>query len=117
MGTGGLAERAARADPSRAALTPHSARLPGIDRAIEQTAAVFHTPVTVGWSAGDSHYASGVPLVNDVGTLLAVFDPLPRSGPCPAFLVDAGVPLLFPDAERQQRFARSKATARPGADG
>ncbi|MET8420673.1 competence protein CoiA family protein [Streptomyces sp. NPDC005098] len=112
-----FAEWAARADPSRAALARHSARLPGIDRAIEQTAAMFHTSVSVGWSAGDSRYASGVPLVNEVGTLLAVFDPLPLSGPCPAFLVDVGVPLLFPDAERQQRFERYKATARPGAGG
>ncbi|WP_330249163.1 MULTISPECIES: hypothetical protein [unclassified Streptomyces] len=97
-----FAEWAARADPSRAALTRRSARLPGIDRAIEQTAAMFHTSVSVGWGAGDSRYASGVPLVNEVGTLLAVFDPLPRTGPCLAFLVDVGVPLLFPHAERQQ---------------
>ena len=61
------------------------------------------------WRAGDNRYASGVPLVNEVGALLAVFDPLPRSGPCPTFLVDVGVPLLFSDAKRQQRFERYKA--------
>ncbi|MEU6370859.1 hypothetical protein ABZ876_35370 [Streptomyces sp. NPDC046931] len=84
-----LAERTARSDPDRAALARHSARLPGIERAIAQAADMFRTRVTVGWSVGDSRYASGVPLVNDHGTLLAVFDPLPLAGPCPDFLTSS----------------------------
>lgn len=105
-----LAERTARSDPDRAALARHSARLPGIERAIAQAAAKFLTRVTVGWSVGDSRYSSGIPLVNDRGTLLAVFDPLPLAGPCPDFLLDVGLPILFPTEERRERFEEHRAT-------
>ncbi|MEU5476788.1 competence protein CoiA family protein [Streptomyces mirabilis] len=105
-----LAERTARADPDRAALARHSARLPGIERAIAQAADMFLTRVTVGWSVGDSRYSSGVPLVNDRGTLLAVFDPLPLAGPCPDFLLDVGLPMLFLTDERRERFEEHQAT-------
>ncbi|MFI8930628.1 competence protein CoiA family protein [Streptomyces sp. NPDC053474] len=98
------AELMARKDPNRAALSRHSVRLPGLEAAIAQLTDLYRTRVSVGWSVGDSRYSSGVPLVNDRGILLAVFDPLPRSGPCPAFLLDVGVPLLFPTEERRERF-------------
>ncbi|WP_176710342.1 hypothetical protein [Streptomyces sp. Wb2n-11] len=106
-----FAERTARADPDRAALARHSARLPGIEQAIAQAAVMYRTRVTVGWSVGDSRYSSGVPLVNDGGTLLAVFDPLPLVGPCPNFLLDVGLPMLFPTEERRQRFEEHRATS------
>lgn len=106
-----FAERTARADPDRAALARHSARLPGIEQAIAQAADMYLTRVTVGWSVGDSRYSSGVPLVNDDGTLLAVFDPLPLVGPCPGFLLDVGLPMLFPTEERRQRFEEHRATS------
>ncbi|WRZ96427.1 competence protein CoiA family protein (plasmid) [Streptomyces sp. NBC_01007] len=98
------AELMARTDPDRAALARHSARLPGIERAIAQLADLYRTRVTVGWSVGDSRYSCGVPLINDHGALLGVFDPLPQSDPCPVFLLDVGVPLLFPTEERHERF-------------
>lgn len=108
-----VAERTARADPEREALARHSARLPGIDRAIAQVAArqPGRTRVTVGWSVGDSRYACGVPLVNEHGALLGVFDPLPQAGPCPAFLLDVDLPLLFPTDERRERFEQYMATS------
>ncbi|MFD9496871.1 competence protein CoiA family protein [Streptomyces sp. NPDC060005] len=105
-----LAERMARSDPDRAALARHSARLPGIERAIAHTAAMFLTRVTIGWSVGDSRYSSGVPLVNESGTLLAVFDPLPLAGACPDFLLDVGLPMIFPSEERRERFYEHRAT-------
>ncbi|NEC33802.1 competence protein CoiA family protein [Streptomyces rubrogriseus] len=106
-----LAERTARTDPDRGALARHSARLPGIDQAIAQVAARYlgRIRVTVGWSVGDSRYASGVPLVNERGALLAIFDPLPQAGPCPAFLTDVDLPLLFPTKERRERFEQYRA--------
>lgn len=109
-----LAERTARTDPDREALARHSARLPGIDQAIVQVAArhLGRMHVTVGWSVGDSRYACGVPLVNEHGTLLAVFDPLPQAGPCPAFLLDVDLPLLFPTEERRERFEQYRAASK-----
>ncbi|WP_328503638.1 hypothetical protein OG828_37005 [Streptomyces sp. NBC_00457] len=106
-----LAERRARTDPDRGALAWHSARLPGIDQAIAQVAARYlgRMRVTVGWSVGDSRYACGVPLVNENGTLLGVFDPLPQAGPCPAFLLDVDLPLLFPTEERREHFEQYRA--------
>ncbi|MGA5207951.1 hypothetical protein [Streptomyces variegatus] len=108
-----VAERTARSDPDREALARHSGQLPGIDQAIAQVAARYlsHRPVTVGWSVGDSRYACGVPLVSEAGTLLAVFDPLPQSGPCPAFLLDVDLPLLFPTEVRRQRFEQYRAAS------
>ncbi|MEU6601994.1 hypothetical protein [Streptomyces flaveolus] len=105
-----LAERTARSDPDRAALARYSARLPGIERAIAQTADTFRTRVTVGWSVGDSRYSSGVPLVNDRGTLLAIFDRLPLASPCPDFLLDVGLPMLFPTEERRERIEEHRTT-------
>ncbi|MCX4597205.1 competence protein CoiA family protein [Streptomyces sp. NBC_01549] len=104
-----VAELMARTDPDRAALARHSARLPGIERAIAQLADLYRTRVTVGWSVGDSRYSCGVPLVNDSGGLLAVFDPLPQSGPCPAFLLDVGLSLFFHTEERRERFEQYRA--------
>ncbi|MFC9634574.1 hypothetical protein ACFTY8_36285 [Streptomyces mirabilis] len=103
------AELMARTDPDRAALARYSARLPGIERAIAQLADLYRTRVIVGWSVGDSRYSCGVPLVNDRGGLLAVFDPLPQSGPCPAFLSEVGLPLFFPTEERRERFEQYRA--------
>ncbi|MEN2424364.1 competence protein CoiA family protein [Streptomyces rimosus] len=100
------AELMARTDPDRAALARHSSRLPGMERVIAQLADLFRTRVTVGWSVGDSRYSCGVPLVNDHGALLAVFDPLPQCDPCPAFLLDVGILLFFPTEERRERFER-----------
>ncbi|MFJ8770262.1 competence protein CoiA family protein [Streptomyces clavifer] len=106
-----LAEQSARSDPDRAALARHSARLPGIERAIAQATDRFLSRVTVGWSVGDSRYSSGVPLVNDRGTLLAVFDPLPLAGTCPDFLLDVGLPMLFPTEERRECFEEHRVTS------
>ncbi|MFD6326800.1 competence protein CoiA family protein [Streptomyces sp. NPDC058442] len=108
-----FAERTARADPDREALARHSARLPGIEQAIAQVAARYlgRIRVIVGWSVGDSRYACGVPLVNEHGSLLAVFDPLPQPGPCPAFLLDVDLPLIFPTEERRERFAQYRAVS------
>ncbi|MFH8804528.1 hypothetical protein ACH4F6_34025 [Streptomyces sp. NPDC017936] len=98
-------ERAAAADPSRAALARHSRRLPGIEEAMAGLRRERGTDVTVGRSVGDSRYSGGVPLVDaESGTLLPIFDPLPRSGRCPGFLLDVGLPLLLPTEERRERF-------------
>lgn len=47
------AELVARTDHTRGALVRHSARLPGLERAIGQVADMYKTQVTVGWSVGD----------------------------------------------------------------
>ncbi|MEV5605694.1 hypothetical protein AB0L33_30075 [Streptomyces sp. NPDC052299] len=67
--------------------------------------------MTVGWSVGDSRYSSGVPLVNERGALLAIFDPLPLTGPCPDFLLDVGLPMLFLTEKRRERFEEHRATS------
>ncbi|MFB7287794.1 competence protein CoiA family protein [Actinacidiphila glaucinigra] len=103
-----LAEGAARSDLTRGALARHSAGLPGIGEAIAQLADFHGARVTVGWSVGDSRYASGVPLVDDDGTLLAVYDPLPRPASYSTYLEDVGVPILFPTEERRMDFERSR---------
>ncbi|MFF2254592.1 hypothetical protein [Streptomyces sp. NPDC058142] len=105
------AELIARTDPDRAALARHSARLPGFENAIAQVVDLYRTPVIVGWSVGDRRYSCGVPLVNDRGVLLAVFDPLPQPGPCPAFLLDVGLPLYFPTEEQRERFEQYRAVS------
>ncbi|WP_310728271.1 competence protein CoiA family protein [Streptomyces sp. N2A] len=96
-------ELAARADHTRLALVRHSARLPGIQRAIARLAQEHRVAVGIGWSVGDSRYACGVPLVSTDGTLLGVFDPLPAASGC-AFLRDVGARLLFPAKDRRARF-------------
>ncbi|MFJ2627650.1 hypothetical protein ACIO6T_30690 [Streptomyces sp. NPDC087532] len=53
---------------------------------------------------GNSRYASGVPLVDDDGTLLSVSDPLPTHSTACVFLRDVGACLIFPAEERRARF-------------
>ncbi|MGW7362435.1 hypothetical protein ACWGI8_03180 [Streptomyces sp. NPDC054841] len=60
--------------------------------------------MAIGWSVGDTRYAGGVPLVDDDGTLLGVFDPLPTHSTACTFLRDVGVRLIFPSKERRARF-------------
>ncbi|MFB6984647.1 competence protein CoiA family protein [Streptomyces sp. NPDC056297] len=97
-------ELIARTDPTRPALARHSATLPGIQRAIARLTQEHWVPVSVGCSVGDSRYASGVPLVDDDGTLLGVFDPLPAHSTACVFLRDVGARLIFPAEERRARF-------------
>ncbi|MEU5099769.1 hypothetical protein [Streptomyces sp. NPDC020996] len=54
--------------------------------------------------------APAVAHVNDRGALLAAFDPLPLASPCPDFLLDVGLPTLFPTEERCERFEEHRAT-------
>lgn len=98
------AEQAARSDLSRAKLARHSAQLPGVEQAIAQLVDRYRTLVMVGWSVGEHRYSGGVPLVTEQGALLAVFDPIPQRVPCPAFLLDVSVPMLFLTDERKERF-------------
>ncbi|MEU0398236.1 hypothetical protein ABZ208_36895 [Streptomyces sp. NPDC006208] len=100
-------ELIARADHTRLALARHSGRLPGIQRAIVRLAQEHRVPVVIGRSVGDPRYAGGVPLVDDDGTLLGVFDPLPTHSASCTFLRDVGVRLIFPTKERRAQPAEA----------
>ncbi|MFE7268196.1 competence protein CoiA family protein [Streptomyces sp. NPDC057592] len=97
----------ARTDHTRVSLSLHSARLPGIQQAMVGLAEIHGTPVSVGWNVGNERYACGVPLVDEEGSLLGVYDPLPpHPWSCAlSFLRDVGALLVFPTEDRRARFA------------
>ncbi|MGC3002983.1 competence protein CoiA [Streptomyces sp. G35A] len=68
----------------------------GLDQALAKLAKGHGITATVGFSTGDPRYAGGVPLVDERGVPVAVFDPDPRRVRGDAFLLLAGLLLVFP---------------------
>lgn len=70
----------------------------------------------MGFSTGDLRYAGGVPLVDEHGVPAAVFNPDPERVRGEAFLLLAGLLLIFPSKADQRRFenaANTKKRHRP----
>ncbi|MFC5143458.1 competence protein CoiA [Streptomyces aureoversilis] len=76
----------------------------GIDQALAKLADEHGVSASVGWSTGDPRYAGGIPLVVDDGVPAAVFDPDPGRVRGEAFLLLAGLLLIFPSKDSQRRF-------------
>ncbi|MGV9454570.1 competence protein CoiA family protein [Streptomyces sp. NPDC003635] len=98
------AEQAARAQPPGTTCQVARVFRPGVDRALAKLADEQGIVATVGFSTGDTRYAGGVPLVDEHGVPVAVFDPDPRRVRGEAFLLLAGLPLIFPSEAAQRRF-------------
>ncbi|MEY9912842.1 hypothetical protein ABIA35_009109 [Catenulispora sp. MAP12-49] len=95
-----------RARAARVAARPPSdpKRLSGTAKAIDHMLAAHNVAVTPGWSIGETHWAEGVPLVDDNGVPVAVFNPH-RSKLCEeAGLVLSELLLLFPDWQSLEGF-------------
>ncbi|MDQ8707568.1 competence protein CoiA [Streptomyces sp. LHD-70] len=88
---------------------------PGIDPTLAKLADEHGVTATVGWSTGDPRYAGGVPLVDENGVPVAVFDPDPGRVRGHAFRLLAGLLLIFPSQPSQRRFekATKRAKRRP----
>ncbi|WP_240512595.1 competence protein CoiA [Streptomyces griseoruber] len=98
------AEQAARTQPpGRLWQVARVFRL-GIDQALAKLADEHGVIATVGFSTGDPRYAGGVPLVDERGVPAAVFDPDPGRVRGEAFLLLAGLLLIFPSTADQRRF-------------
>ncbi|MGY1548280.1 competence protein CoiA family protein [Streptomyces sp. MN6] len=98
------AEQAARAQPpGRLWQVARVFRL-GVDQALAKLANEHGVTATVGFSTGDPRYAGGVPLVDEHGVPAAVFGPDPGRVRGEAFLLLAGLLLIFPSRADQRRF-------------
>jgi hypothetical protein len=76
----------------------------GVDQALAKLADEHGVVATVGFSTGDPRYAGGVPLVDEHGVPAAVFNPDPGRVRGEAFLLLAGLLLIFPSKADQRRF-------------
>ncbi|MFG2840787.1 competence protein CoiA [Streptomyces zaomyceticus] len=76
----------------------------GVDQALAKLADAYSITATVGFSTGDPRYAGGVPLVDGHGVPAAVYDPDPGRVRGEAFLLLAGLLLIFPSKADQRRF-------------
>ncbi|MER7394486.1 competence protein CoiA [Streptomyces sp. NPDC000151] len=76
----------------------------GVNQALVKLADEHNVTATVGWSTGDPRYAGGVPHVDESGVPVAVFDPAPERVQGEAFLLLAGLLLIFPSKTDQRRF-------------
>jgi hypothetical protein len=97
-------ERAARA---LAGPPDIGARRHGAALALALLADEYDVRASVGWSTRDPRYAGGIALVDEDCVPVAVLDPEPsliRSG---AFLLLAGLLLIFPGKDRLRRFTRA----------
>lgn len=98
------AEQAARTQPpGRLRQVARVFRL-GVDQALAKLADEHGVVATVGFSTGDPRYAGGVPLVDEYGVPAAVFAPDPGLVRGEAFLLLAGLLLIFPSEADQRRF-------------
>ncbi|MEU1940983.1 competence protein CoiA [Streptomyces sp. NPDC020125] len=98
------AEQAARTQPpGRLWQAARVFRL-GVDQALAKLADEHGIIATVGFSTGDPRYAGGVPLVDEHGVPAAVFAPDPGRVRGEAFLLLAGLLLIFPSKADQRRF-------------
>ncbi|MFE3502975.1 competence protein CoiA [Kitasatospora sp. NPDC059160] len=98
------AEQAARSrPPTRQWQVARVFRL-GVKEALAKLADEHGVTATVGLSTGDPRYAGGVPFVDEYGVPVAVFDPDPARVRGEAFLLLAGLLLIFPSKAAQRRF-------------
>jgi len=98
------AEQAARTrPPGRLQQAARIFRL-GVNEAMAKLADEHGITATVGFSTGDPRYAGGVPLVDEHGAPAAVFDPNPGRVRGEAFLLLAGLLLIFSSQADQRRF-------------
>jgi hypothetical protein len=98
------AEAQARTDPGAAAPQQAAAAQRGVPEAIELLASRYGVQADVGFSVGDTRYANGIPLVGPDGVPAAVFGPKPRRVRGEAYLLLAGMLLLFPGQSEQTYF-------------
>ncbi|MFH9728684.1 competence protein CoiA [Streptomyces sp. NPDC017254] len=76
----------------------------GVDQALAKLTDEHGITATVGFSTGDPRYAGGVPLVDEHGVPAAVYDPDAGRVRGEAFLLLAGLLLIFPSKADQRRF-------------
>jgi hypothetical protein len=110
------AEQAARTQPPGRLWQVARVFRRGVDQALAKLADEHGIVATVGFSTGDPRYAGGVPLVDENGVTAAVFDPDPGRVRGEAFLLLAGLLLIFPSEADQRRFenaANTKKKHRP----
>ncbi|MGW2082719.1 competence protein CoiA family protein [Streptomyces sp. NPDC001939] len=100
-------EQAARTRPPSAFWQAARVFRLGITEALEYLADDHGVVATVGFSTGDPRYAGGVPLVDEQGVPAAVFNPDPGRVRGEAFLLLAGLLLIFPSETDHRRFLNS----------
>jgi competence protein CoiA len=98
------AEQAARTQPPGRLWQVARVFRRGVDQALAKLAEEHGVAAAVGFSTGDPRYAGGVPLVDEHGVPAAVFDPDPGRVRGEAFLLLAGLLLIFPSKADQRRF-------------
>ncbi|MFD4862841.1 competence protein CoiA family protein [Streptomyces atratus] len=101
------AEQAARTQPPGRLWQVARVFRRGVDQALAKLADEHGIVATVGFSTGDPRYAGGVPLVDAHGVPAAVVDPDPGRVRGEAFLLLAGLLLIFPSKADQRRFENS----------
>ncbi|MFB8240135.1 competence protein CoiA family protein [Kitasatospora purpeofusca] len=84
----------------------------GVRQALAHLAREHGIEAEIGWSTGYSRWAAGTPLVGPDGTPVAVFDPAASLVKDEAFLLLAGMLLLFTTAADMKRFDRTTRNAR-----
>ena len=100
------AEEAAEGTAAAGARREEAGRRRGVRRAIAYLSRAHSLTVTVGWSVADPCWAGGVPLVDGEGVPVAVFNPSRRLLRGQAYLLLAGLLLLFGDDLALKHFSR-----------
>ncbi|MFJ1954529.1 competence protein CoiA family protein [Streptomyces microflavus] len=99
-------EEAAEDTPAAAVLREKAGRRRGVRRAIAYLNREHGVTAMVGWSVADPCWAGGVPLVDGEGVPVAVFNPSRRLLRGQAYLLLAGMLLLFGDELALKHFSR-----------
>lgn len=100
------AEEAAEGMSAASALREKAERRRGVRRAVAYLSREHGLTATVGWSVADPCWAGGVPLVDGEGVPVAVFNPSRRLLRGQAYLLLAGMLLLFGDELALKHFSR-----------
>lgn len=100
------AEEAAEGMSAASALREKAVRRRGVRRAIAYLSREHGLTATVGWSVADPCWAGGIPLVDAEGVPVAVFNPSRRLMRGQAYLLLAGMLLLFGDELALKHFSR-----------
>ncbi|WP_405985645.1 hypothetical protein [Streptomyces sp. NBC_00872] len=100
------AEEAAGSMSAASALREMAVRRRGVRRAIAYLSREHGVTAMVGWSVADPCWAGGIPLVDGEGVPVAVFNPSRRLLRGQAYLLLAGMPLLFGDELALKHFSR-----------
>jgi competence protein CoiA len=86
---------------------------PMLNEALTLLTSKYGIDATLGWDLHNRRrYALGDPLVNSDGVPVAVFGPVPELVRGPAFLLLAGLLLLFPTSEQHDRFVKAMRKAK-----